>query len=128
RRARRSLRARERPAPPPPRGSRRPRSATRSACPKRPAEVGHAQIVGEHPPPGSVARTLDAFHLLYHHIMAGERLGQLRGRDEAREVVEPLGHGVLHVLFVHTTCRKPAIVRLWVRTPSPPPGASTRAI
>src|SRR5207302_4476452 len=27
----------------------------------------------------------------------------------------------------HTTCRKPAMVRLWVRNPSPPPGARTAA-
>src|SRR2546430_7300385 len=45
--SRSSPRGRRRPAPPPPRGSLRPRSATRSACPEGPAEVGNAEIVGE---------------------------------------------------------------------------------
>src|SRR5207249_3197723 len=51
-------------------------------------------------PAGTVARPLDALHLLYYHIVASERVAQFRRRDEACEVVEPLGHGMLHVLLV----------------------------
>src|SRR5256886_16600881 len=81
-----------------PPGSRPPRNWAPSAGPQRPAEVGDGEVVGEHPTAGPVFRPGDPFHLLHHHAVALQAIGELARRDEAREVVQSLRHGVVHVL------------------------------
>src|SRR2546422_10985481 len=64
-----------------------------------PAEIRHGEVVDEYATAAAVARARDPLHVLHDHAVPRQSLGQLVRRDEPGEIVESLGHGVLHVLL-----------------------------
>src|SRR5207247_7046476 len=68
--------------------------------PQRPAEVRHREVVGEYATGSPVLRADDPFHLLHHHAVALQAIGELAWCDEAREVMQSFRHGMVHVLLV----------------------------